>query len=69
MVSSSEIGRRVVQHVNVIAAAKKAGVKRIVYTSLLHADTSAISLAEEHLKTEAELRASGVGYNILRNGW
>jgi NAD(P)H dehydrogenase (quinone) len=29
-------------------AAKKAGVNRIVYTSLLHADTSPLDLATEH---------------------
>ncbi|CAN5196168.1 SDR family oxidoreductase [soil metagenome] len=69
LISSNEIGQRGVQHKNVIDAAKKAGVKRIVYTSLLHADTSPISLAEEHLQTEADLKASGVPFTILRNGW
>ncbi len=45
-------------------------MKRIVYTSLLHADTSAITiLADEHLATEAELKSSGIAYTILRNGW
>ena len=38
LISSSEIGQRAAQHHNVIEAAKKAGVKRIVYTSLLHAE-------------------------------
>ena len=38
LISSSEIGQRAAQHRNVIEAAKKAGVKRIVYTSLLHAE-------------------------------
>jgi uncharacterized protein YbjT (DUF2867 family) len=47
----------------------QAGVGRIVYTSLLHADTSPLSLADEHDRTEVELRASGVPYTILRNGW
>ena len=70
LVSSNELGKRAEQHGNVIAAAKKAGVKRIVYTSLLHADRSAITtLAEEHLATEKALKASGVPYTILRNGW
>ena len=35
LVSSSEVGKRAEQHHNVIEAAKQAGVKRIVYTSLL----------------------------------
>jgi NAD(P)H dehydrogenase (quinone) len=69
LISSSEVGRRVEQHANVIAAAKAAGVGRIVYTSLLHADTSAISLAAEHLATETAIRASGLPFTILRNGW
>ena len=69
LISSSEIGQRAVQHRNVIEAAKKAGVKRIVYTSLLRADSTPLSLGEEHKATEAELRASGVPFTILRNGW
>jgi NAD(P)H dehydrogenase (quinone) len=70
LVSSSELGQRTAQHRNVIAAAKKAGVQWIVYTSLLHAETSAItSLAGEHLATEADLKSAGVPFTILRNGW
>lgn len=70
LVSSSELGQRTVQHRNVIAAAKKAGVQWIIYTSLLHAETSAItSLAGEHLATEADLKSSGLPFTILRNGW
>jgi NAD(P)H dehydrogenase (quinone) len=69
LISSSEVGQRAVQHHNVIAAAKNQSVKRIVYTSLLHADTSALSLAVEHRETEAELKASGLLFTILRNGW
>jgi uncharacterized protein YbjT (DUF2867 family) len=33
VISSNEIGQRAVQHKNVIGAAKRAGVKRTVYTS------------------------------------
>lgn len=69
LISSSEVGQRAVQHQNVIDAAKAAGVGRIVYTSLLHADTSPLSLADEHRQTEAALKASGLPYTILRNGW
>lgn len=69
LISSSEVGQRAVQHANVIAAARQAGVKRIVYTSLLGADHSPLSLADEHRATEAELKSSGVPYTILRNGW
>ncbi len=69
LISSSEVGKRVAQHQNVIAAAKHAGVGRIVYTSLLHADTSVLDLASDHLETEAALKASGIPFTILRNGW
>ncbi|WP_407430113.1 SDR family oxidoreductase [Arcticibacter sp.] len=69
LISGSEVGKRAVQHRNVIDAAKKNGVKWIVYTSLLHADTSTLSLAAEHLATEAALRESGISFTVLRNGW
>ena len=69
LISSNEIGSRAAQHRNVIDAAKKAGVKRVVYTSLLHADTSVLNLAGEHIETERMLKASGIAYTILRNGW
>lgn len=69
LISSSEIGNRVSQHRNVINAAKQTGVTQILYTSVLHADTSALSLADEHRLTEAELRASGLAFTILRHGW
>src|SRR3954453_1553475 len=69
LISSNEVGRRGTQHRNVIEAARKAGVSRILYTSLLHADTSPMSLAGEHLQTEAAILGSGIPYTILRNGW
>lgn len=69
LISSSEIGQREAQHRAVVDAAKKAGVKRIVYTSILHADTSTIDLAAEHRDTEAAIKASGLAYTFLRNGW
>jgi NAD(P)H dehydrogenase (quinone) len=69
LISSSDIGQRARHHANVIEAAKGAGVKWIVYTSLLHADSSSLNLAGEHRATEAALKASRVPYTILRNGW
>lgn len=69
LISSNEIGQRSQQHANVINAAKQVGIKWIIYTSLLHADRSSLNLAGEHLDTEAALKASGVPYTILRNGW
>ena len=69
LISSSEVGQRATQHANVIDAAQRAGVKHLVYTSILHADNSPISLAAEHRATEEKIKASGITYTILRNGW
>ena len=69
LISANEVGKRIVQHRNIIAAAKKAGVKWIIYTSLLHADKSSLGLAPEHVATEEALRKSGIPFTMLRNGW
>lgn len=69
LISSSEVGQRAPQHRNVINAAKAAGVKFIAYTSLLHADTSPLGLADEHIETDKMLADSGIVYTLLRNGW
>ena len=69
LISSSEVGQRAAQHRNVIDAARAAGVRRIVYTSLLHADRSPLDLAQEHRETEAMLQAAGIAHTLLRNGW
>ncbi|BBR60833.1 MULTISPECIES: SDR family oxidoreductase [unclassified Klebsiella] len=69
IISSSEVGQRAPQHRNIIKAAKTAGVKFIAYTSLLHADTSPLGLAVEHIETEKMLADSGIPYALLRNGW
>lgn len=69
LVSGSELGQRVLQHSQVITAAKDAGVARIVYTSAPKATTSDLLLAPEHKATEEFLIASGVPFTILRNNW
>jgi len=69
LISSSEIGQRVQQHRAVIDAAQRVGVKLLAYTSVLHADTSVLGLADEHRETEAAINASGVPFTLLRNGW
>lgn len=69
LISGNEIGQRLPQHKAVIEAAKQAGVKHIIYTSILHADTSPLNLAVEHLATEVAIKASGLVFTILRNGW
>lgn len=69
LISGNAVGARVAQHKAVIDAAREAGVTLIAYTSILHADSSTIGLAEEHRQTEALLRESGLATVLLRNGW
>ena len=69
LISGNELGNRFPQHAAVVEAAKQAGVKHILYTSILHADNSPLSLAQEHYATEKAILASGLTYTILRNGW
>ncbi|GEM46093.1 SDR family oxidoreductase [Deinococcus cellulosilyticus] len=67
LISGTNFGQRVQEHQNVIEAAKKADVKLLAYTSILNAGE--MMLAGEHKGTEAVLKASGVPYVLLRNGW
>jgi NAD(P)H dehydrogenase (quinone) len=69
LISSNELGARDAQHKAVIDAAVAAKVKLFAYTSVLRADTSKLSLASEHLATEKLIRASGLPFVFLRNGW
>jgi NAD(P)H dehydrogenase (quinone) len=69
LISSSEAGQRVAHHTNVIEAAKTAGTSRIVYTSMLNSDDTTNPLAGEHQDSERALRAAGVPFTLLRNGW
>lgn len=69
LISSNDLGNRVSQHRNVIDAAARAKVGLLAYTSVLHADRSTLGLAGEHRATEEAVRASGLPYSLLRNGW
>lgn len=69
LVSSSEIGRRAAQHRTVIEAAARHGVELVAYTSVLHADSTSLGLAPEHLQTEQALAEVGIPHVLLRNGW
>ncbi|WP_214414515.1 SDR family oxidoreductase [Sphaerisporangium fuscum] len=69
LISGNTVGERLTQHRAVVDAAVEAGVARIAYTSLLHADTSPLELAAEHKGTEEYIAASGLPYTFLRNGW
>src|SRR5690606_6739375 len=61
---------RLQQHKNVVDAAKRAGVKHILYTSasIKNVDTSAIkAIMESHFQTEDYIKRSGLKYTFLRN--
>jgi NAD(P)H dehydrogenase (quinone) len=70
LVSSRELDTevRMRQHQHVLAAATQAGVRQVLYTSVLNPSlTSAFQASPSHLLTEKALQASGLGYTILRN--
>ncbi|HEY3751964.1 MAG TPA: SDR family oxidoreductase [Pseudonocardiaceae bacterium] len=69
LISTTTVGERFENARNAIDAAARAGVTRIVYTSLVNASTARMTLADEHRRTEDHLRASGSAFVILRNGW
>ncbi|WP_243303797.1 SDR family oxidoreductase [Geothrix oryzisoli] len=69
LISSSELGQRSTQHRAAIDAAKAAGVQLLAYTSLLRTDTTPLPLGLEHRQTEEYLKASGLPFVLLRNGW
>jgi len=69
LISSSDFDDRPGQHKNVIHAAKKAGVKHLIYTSILKGLDSPMILAADHKETEKAIAASGIPATIMRNGW
>jgi NAD(P)H dehydrogenase (quinone) len=75
LVSSNDRGavaNRTAHHLNVIKAAKAAGVNHLVYTSFVtksEAKDSAIAdFLDSHAQTEQALQDSGITYTILQNG-
>ena len=69
LISSSDFNDRAGQHQNVIDAAKAAGVTHLIYTSINKADQSPMLIAQDHKLTEAAIKASGIAFTMLRNGW
>jgi NAD(P)H dehydrogenase (quinone) len=62
--------KRIIQHRNVIEAAKKNGVKKIVYTSIVGAEeNNAFSpIVQTNRQTEQDIKESGLEWVIGRNG-
>lgn len=68
-ISANRLNDRASLHKNVVEATRESGVKWIIYTSLLHADTTTLGLGEDHRQTEKLIRETGIPYTFLRNGW
>jgi len=60
---------RIRQHTNAVAAADRAGVKFIAYTSIVNAQESKNFLAPTHQATEEAILKTGISYSFLRNNW
>lgn len=70
-VSSSEIENRSEQQIGVVTAAKEAGVKHLLYTSIdrkTDKEDSPLSFVlNSHVATENAIKDSGMNYTFLRN--
>ena len=63
-------GARLRQHQAAVAAACKAGIKHVVYTSMMRPEPgSPIPFASDHYGTEQALAAAPLTWTILRNCW
>lgn len=71
LVSGTDLENRGKQQLNVVKAAKEAGVKHILYTSFERkneSETSPIAfLAKSHIDTDNAIKASGMTYTIFKN--
>jgi len=70
LISSSDFHDRFGQHKNVVDAAKKAGVKHVIYTSVCMKNFESSPLKaflESHYQTESYVRDSGLSYTFLQN--
>ena len=71
LVSGTELANRTAQQTSAVQAAKAAGIKHILYTSVdRHHDkeNSSISfILDSHIATEKAIKESGLPYTILRN--
>ncbi|WP_199616978.1 SDR family oxidoreductase [Paenibacillus alkalitolerans] len=60
---------RIRQHANAVAAAQRAQVGFIAYTSVANASESTLFLAPVHRATEEAILKTGIPYSFLRNNW
>jgi NAD(P)H dehydrogenase (quinone) len=70
LISTDAIGQRIGQHRAGIAAAEKAGVEHVLYTSMPNPDRAKALFAPEHLGTEKALAQSTLpSWTSLRMNW
>lgn len=67
LISINTLGDRPRLHGNAVDAAVAAGVKHIVYTSIVDAENNPSPIAADHRATEEKIRASGLTWTMLRN--
>lgn len=71
LISGNEMDKRIPQHLQVIQAAKAAGVDHILYTSVQRQsdrpDSPINFVTTSHIETENAIKASGLKYTLLRN--
>jgi NAD(P)H dehydrogenase (quinone) len=67
--TDGDIETRIRQHTNAVAAAQRAQVGFIVYTSIVNASESKLFLAPVHRVTEEAIIQTGIPYSFLRNNW
>lgn len=70
MVSAHESRDRARDQVRFVEAAAQAGVRHVVYTSFVSAAPDAVfTLARDHHATEEAIKASGMGWTLLRDSF
>jgi NAD(P)H dehydrogenase (quinone) len=67
LISALDFERRTGQHRGAIEAAKAAGVRHVIYTSIPEPDGNPAAAAPSHLATEVAARESGLAWTFLRN--
>jgi NAD(P)H dehydrogenase (quinone) len=66
LISTDTLDNRLNMHRAAVQAAEQAGVKHVVYTSLVNPVNTPVTLAPDHAGTEAALEASRMGWTSLR---
>jgi NAD(P)H dehydrogenase (quinone) len=67
LISALDFERRIGQHRAAVEAAKNAGVRHVIYTSIPEPETNPAAASPSHYATELALRDSGLAWTFLRN--